>query len=133
MPNLIEETELVISELCTNALLHGGDPITVTLRVAGRCLGGEVADRGDLFIPHPRVSEDEEHGRGLHIVGALVDLWVSTLNETAEARQCGSPSAGDRWSSSRQGVSFLGVRHLSWSRRKLVVTFSFVYWCDAKL
>lgn len=76
LPHLIDDAVLIVSELCTNAVKHGGGaPILLGLRTVGRCLGGEVIDQGATFVPQPRVSDDAEYGRGLHIVGELVDEW----------------------------------------------------------
>lgn len=80
----IDDVVLAISELCTNAMIHGSAPITLRLCVTGRCLVGEVVDQGAVFeVPRPRVSPDDqldqddedEHGRGLNIVAALVGSW----------------------------------------------------------
>ncbi|WP_344395369.1 ATP-binding protein [Streptomyces vastus] len=71
----VESAEVVISELITNAVLHGRST-TVGLRL--RHVDGqvrlEVNDHSPSGIPRSkRVGPDEESGRGLWLVDALVD------------------------------------------------------------
>ncbi|MYY86266.1 MULTISPECIES: SpoIIE family protein phosphatase [unclassified Streptomyces] len=67
-------TELVVSELVTNAVRYGGGPIQVRL-IRDRTLLCEVADTGHTS-PHLRHStEEDEGGRGLLIVAQLVQRW----------------------------------------------------------
>jgi anti-sigma regulatory factor (Ser/Thr protein kinase) len=64
---------LVTSELVTNAVLHGDEPIRVSLAWDGSCFRIEVSDgdpRADRVRPRP-VSERETSGHGLHIVAAV--------------------------------------------------------------
>lgn len=70
-----EDVLLVISELVTNAVLHGGGPVTVTLTSAAPDVIIEVTDRGrsDPARRHP--GTDDEHGRGLDIVDRLSTSW----------------------------------------------------------
>ncbi|MFD4142692.1 MULTISPECIES: SpoIIE family protein phosphatase [unclassified Streptomyces] len=67
-------TELVVSELVTNAVRHADGPLHLRL-IRDRTLICEVADTGHTS-PHLRHSEaDDEGGRGLFIVAQLVDRW----------------------------------------------------------
>ncbi|MER5303000.1 SpoIIE family protein phosphatase [Streptomyces lasiicapitis] len=67
-------TELVVSELVTNAVRYSEGPIQVRL-IRDRTLLCEVADTGHTS-PHLRHSaEDDEGGRGLFIVAQLVQRW----------------------------------------------------------
>ncbi|MEU3741464.1 SpoIIE family protein phosphatase [Streptomyces sp. NPDC032198] len=67
-------TELVVSELVTNAVRYAEGPIQVRL-IRDRTLLCEVADQGHTS-PHLRHSGDEdEGGRGLFIVAQLVQRW----------------------------------------------------------
>ncbi|GAA1913991.1 SpoIIE family protein phosphatase [Streptomyces durmitorensis] len=67
-------TELVVSELVTNAVRYAEGPIQVRL-IRDRTLLCEVADRGHTS-PHLRHSgDDDEGGRGLFIVAQLVQRW----------------------------------------------------------
>lgn len=92
LARVVDEVLVIISELCTNAVRHGGPPITLTLQCSGHCLGGEVVDRGPGVVPAPRLPLDDdvadhvpfeavpvealaESGRGLLLVDALADRW----------------------------------------------------------
>lgn len=67
-------TELVVSELVTNAVRYAEGPVQVRL-IRDRTLLCEVADSGHTS-PHLRHSgEDDEGGRGLFIVAQLVQRW----------------------------------------------------------
>jgi serine phosphatase RsbU (regulator of sigma subunit) len=67
-------TELVISELVTNALLHGSAPITLRL-VKDSVLVCEISDCSHT-APHPRHARDfDEGGRGLELVAQLTTRW----------------------------------------------------------
>ncbi|MDW4908610.1 SpoIIE family protein phosphatase [Streptomyces sp. ADMS] len=67
-------TELVVSELVTNAIRYGGDPIQLRL-IRDRTLICEVSD-GSSTSPHLRRARTfDEGGRGLLLVAQLTDRW----------------------------------------------------------
>ncbi|MGW2255895.1 SpoIIE family protein phosphatase [Kitasatospora sp. NPDC001660] len=67
-------TELVLSELVTNAIRHATGPIRVRL-LYDRTLICEVSDTSSTS-PHLRYAADEdEGGRGLFLVAQLADRW----------------------------------------------------------
>ncbi|WP_333776262.1 SpoIIE family protein phosphatase [Streptomyces sp. IBSBF 3136] len=67
-------TELVLSELVTNAMRHGRAPIGVRL-LRDRTLICEVSDRSTTS-PHLRyAASTDEGGRGLFLVAQLADRW----------------------------------------------------------
>ncbi|HUN36886.1 MAG TPA: SpoIIE family protein phosphatase [Trebonia sp.] len=69
-------TELVISELVTNAIRHARSPIQLRL-IRDRTLICEVSD-GSSTAPHPRrAREFDEGGRGLLLVSQLTERWGS--------------------------------------------------------
>ncbi|MYW03118.1 SpoIIE family protein phosphatase [Streptomyces sp. SID3343] len=73
---LVDITELLVSELVTNALRYGAGPIRLRL-LRGRALLCEVADAGTT-LPRMRESEDtDEGGRGLQLVNQLAERWGS--------------------------------------------------------
>ncbi|MEV6113272.1 SpoIIE family protein phosphatase [Streptomyces sp. NPDC052109] len=66
--------ELVLSELITNAIRYGSDPIHVRL-IHDRTLICEVAD-GSSTSPHLRyAATTDEGGRGLFLVAQLAERW----------------------------------------------------------
>jgi anti-sigma regulatory factor (Ser/Thr protein kinase) len=67
--------ELIVSELATNALRHGAGPITVRLTCtqAGD-LWLEVHDHGRGRPVLQKTTADDEQGRGLALLDALMDL-----------------------------------------------------------
>ncbi|MDI6517336.1 ATP-binding protein [Streptomyces coelicoflavus] len=79
-PGLAGDAALVVSELMTNALLHGsvrGRLIRVHVTLGHRTLRVEVSDPRGERLPRPRpVSDaDDQFGRGLLLVGALATRW----------------------------------------------------------
>jgi hypothetical protein len=80
--DLIDDCVLIISELVTNAVRHGGAACAL------RICGGESFVYGELFDPGvgaPRVCErdmDATGGRGLQIVDSLADDWGVTRPST---------------------------------------------------
>jgi anti-sigma regulatory factor (Ser/Thr protein kinase)/anti-anti-sigma regulatory factor len=68
--------ELVASELVTNAVMHAGTAIELTVRLMDECAHIAVRDEN----PNPAritgyVSDSDEHGRGLLLVDALAASW----------------------------------------------------------
>jgi CheY-like chemotaxis protein/anti-sigma regulatory factor (Ser/Thr protein kinase) len=71
----LDDALLVVSELAANALTHAHSSYRVRLAASGVALRIEVDDGGS-GTPEPQpLTEDEEHGRGLHLVGALAASW----------------------------------------------------------
>ncbi|MEU9372892.1 SpoIIE family protein phosphatase [Streptomyces sp. NPDC048255] len=67
-------TELILSELITNAIRYGTEPIRVRL-LYDRCLVCEVSD-GSSTSPHMRRAEaTDEGGRGLFLVAQFAERW----------------------------------------------------------
>ncbi|MDF3145701.1 ATP-binding protein [Streptomyces sp. T21Q-yed] len=67
-------TELILSELVTNAIRYGGDPIRVRM-LRDRTLICEVFDASSTS-PHLRYAAmTDEGGRGLFLVAQLAERW----------------------------------------------------------
>ncbi|WP_432145469.1 SpoIIE family protein phosphatase [Streptomyces sp. bgisy084] len=76
LQDLVDTTELLVSELVTNALRHGHGEIRLRL-LLDRSLVCEVWD-ADLAQPRRRRARDtDEGGRGLQLVGLLSEGWGS--------------------------------------------------------
>lgn len=74
--HIVEEAQLLVSELVTNAVRYGAPPIELQVR----CAGGdrlEVRVRdSEPTIPTPgEPGPDAEHGRGLMLVDLVSDAW----------------------------------------------------------
>ncbi|MET9354686.1 ATP-binding protein [Streptomyces sp. NPDC006617] len=79
-PRLAGDAALVVSELMTNALLHGSlreRLIRVHVTLGHRILRVEVSDPRGERLPRPRpvADADEQFGRGLLLVEALATRW----------------------------------------------------------
>ena len=80
LEELTMTTELVVSELVANVVLHARGPYRLRL-LRSRSLVCEVFD-GSLTTPRPRrASWTDEGGRGLQLIAALCDRW-GTRNVT---------------------------------------------------
>jgi anti-sigma regulatory factor (Ser/Thr protein kinase) len=73
----IETLRLLVSEVVTNAVRHGGHTQPVELNAHWNSeVRIEVCDHGNGFTPHPRIGPlDEPGGFGLYLVGRLADRW----------------------------------------------------------
>lgn len=95
---------LVVTELLTNALLHGKEPVRVRAAFVRDHLRIEVSDAGEA-VPQPRRAEPTATtGRGLMLVAGLVERWgVDQSGDgkcvwaefSAHPSDAGGPEAGD--------------------------------------
>jgi anti-sigma regulatory factor (Ser/Thr protein kinase) len=66
---------LALSELVTNAVVHGTGPVDVMAHEDDRSIRWEVADRNPQ-LPLPRAAfPNDSSGRGLAIVAAVAETW----------------------------------------------------------
>ena len=71
----LDDALLLISELVTNSVLHGGPPIVLAVDCDGSGLHVRVRD-GSPTPPTPRAAEDgAESGRGMSLVDLLSTTW----------------------------------------------------------
>ena len=79
--HLVEDVDLVVSELVTNALLHTGEdegaasPIRLELDLSGGRLTCRVVDSSPLPPMPEEAADTAESGRGLILVEALAAEW----------------------------------------------------------
>ncbi len=81
----ITTAELMVSELVTNAVVHGGTPIRIELEHGNRTLRATVTDGGTELPVLCQPRKSAEHGRGLMIVSSLADEWGIVENETGKS------------------------------------------------
>lgn len=75
-PNpLIERAQLLLSELVTNAVVHGEPPVVVTVEIGPSALRIEVVDHGSNAPELQEASISDSHGRGLQLVAGLSEQW----------------------------------------------------------
>ncbi|MFG2196821.1 SpoIIE family protein phosphatase [Streptomyces sp. NPDC048639] len=80
LEDLVDTTELILSELITNAMRHGAGPINVRL-LRDRTLFCEVFDHSSTS-PHLRYAATmDEGGRGLFLVAHLAERWGTRYTE----------------------------------------------------
>lgn len=77
---MADDLALVVSELVTNAVVHGragaGREVAVSYRLNSSRLHVEVRDPADGIPTHKGVPDaEEEHGRGLLVVDMFTDRW----------------------------------------------------------
>ncbi|MGW0787018.1 SpoIIE family protein phosphatase [Streptomyces sp. NPDC002911] len=76
LDDLVDTTELLVSELVTNALRYGEGEIQLRL-LRDRTLVCEVWDAGLVQPRRRRARDTDEGGRGLQLVGLLSGAWGS--------------------------------------------------------
>ena len=76
-PELVEDAMLLVSELVSNAILHGRPMIRLSVSVSISRVEVEVADQGDRLPGPPVAVADprQARGRGLHLVEQLSTDW----------------------------------------------------------
>src|SRR6185436_5547532 len=85
---LAAEAELIVSELVTNALLHGKPPVVVRVTARGPGVRIEVAD-GSRSVPVPgRPGSDAMTGRGMVLVESVSARWGVDLLPDGKAVWC---------------------------------------------
>jgi anti-sigma regulatory factor (Ser/Thr protein kinase) len=72
---MIQDTELVVTELVTNALLHGEPPVRIRLLILGARIRVEVEDNGRAIPIRSLSDPDAMTGRGLALIASLADRW----------------------------------------------------------
>lgn len=73
---VLAEARLMVSELVSNAVVHGRGDVILRAELAADRLRVEVRDQGDGFAHQvPRVGHEKLHGRGLLIVDGAASRW----------------------------------------------------------
>lgn len=72
---IAQTTELLVSELVTNAIRHGSGPPLLRLTWDGRLLCISVSDLRDRWPQPPAVQNTEPGGFGIQMVERLAQRW----------------------------------------------------------
>jgi anti-sigma regulatory factor (Ser/Thr protein kinase) len=83
LAELVETMELLVSELVTNALVHGAGTIWLRL-IRGPMLLCEVGDDGPELPYVCDAADTDESGRGLQLVSCLATAWGSYRTATGK-------------------------------------------------
>ncbi|MGW1893216.1 SpoIIE family protein phosphatase [Streptomyces sp. NPDC002004] len=83
LDHLTFTTELIVSELVTNAMRHATGPIQLRL-IRDRTLICEVSDGGHTSPHLRRAATDDEGGRGLFLVAQMTRQWGTRYTSTGK-------------------------------------------------
>jgi len=82
LADLVDDLQLVVSELTTNAMLHAQTPFTVSLRAFDATLRLEVVDGSNDDPTQVAATHLDTRGRGVTIVEALSRDWGALSRAT---------------------------------------------------
>jgi anti-sigma regulatory factor (Ser/Thr protein kinase) len=88
IPSLADSTKLVVSELATNAVLHGGSAPELSMKLDGLVLRIEVRDTSAALPQVKPHSETATTGRGMVIVEALSSNWGAEADDSGKVVWC---------------------------------------------
>lgn len=75
---MVATAQLLVSELVTNAVVHGREPVGLRISRDGRMLRVEVSNGADTARLIPPQDSDADAGRGLFLLSALATTWGTT-------------------------------------------------------
>jgi two-component sensor histidine kinase len=94
---LVEDIQLVASELATNALLHARTPFSVTLQGSNGSVLLTVRDGSPVLPQQGSAQATSTSGRGLTIVGQMSQEWgTASESEGAKSVWASFGNASDR-------------------------------------
>ncbi len=85
---VVQDGVLIVSELLTNAIVHGDPPIRLRLRKTARELAIEVDDGASAMPRKLQTSPEHLHGRGLAIVAQLSTRWAARADGHGKTVWC---------------------------------------------
>jgi len=93
LEDLIPTTELLVSELVTNAVKYSRGEVTLRL-VNEKALVCEVLDSSGALPRLRQANSDDESGRGLQVVRQLSQRWGARRTATGKVVWCEQPLPG---------------------------------------
>lgn len=81
LEDVVHTGTVLVTELLTNALVHGKGSVELRLRVTRDRLLVEAEDGGSHLPRRRHAGHDDEYGRGLHLVATLSDRWGTRLTD----------------------------------------------------
>jgi len=91
LEDLIPATELLVSELVTNAFKYAKGETSMRLILQPDSLVCEVHDTSPALPRVLQVDKDAESGRGLHVVSQLAARWGARRTHTGKVVWCSQP------------------------------------------
>jgi sigma-B regulation protein RsbU (phosphoserine phosphatase) len=87
LDGLVDDALLLVTELVTNAVVHAGTAVHLTITTHGAGLHVEVSDQSPGATPVLRGEADSgrESGRGLFLLDALAESWGTTHTRGAKS------------------------------------------------
>jgi len=79
LADYVDELELIVSELVTNAIRHGAGPVEICVSREHPYLHVEVHDDGPGRLVRRRPTPEDESGRGLSVIDDLVQPYEGSL------------------------------------------------------
>jgi anti-sigma regulatory factor (Ser/Thr protein kinase) len=73
--SVVDDAVLMVSELVTNSVLHGGPPVVVAVDCDGETLQVRVRDGSSTMPARRHAGQADESGRGLELVASLSASW----------------------------------------------------------
>ena len=74
-PDLVADASLLVSELVTNAILHGRTDVVLRAGLKRHVFRAEVTDHNPAVPAQRRPNESTAGGRGLHLVDEIANRW----------------------------------------------------------
>ena len=88
LEDLSPVTELLVSELVTNAIRYANGEILLRLILESDSLACEVHDSSPALPRVLQVDKDAENGRGLHVVSQLATRWGARRTYSGKVVWC---------------------------------------------
>ncbi|GAA4986268.1 ATP-binding protein [Kineococcus glutinatus] len=82
---VLDEAQLLVSELVTNAVVHGAPPVAMRVECDGTAGMTVAVSDGSVQSPiADQAGPDAEHGRGIALVDLLSERWGVDVTEAGK-------------------------------------------------